>query len=388
MRVLFTVIALLAVFVVGCPEDDGDDDVRDDDTTAASDDDTTAGDDDSAEAAVEIKSTYPLNGAADFYHRNDIIVEFAGVVVDVGFTLVEQTSGEEVLGELVSSDVLSIHGGSKWTTMTFDPLGDGPDTSLDVSTPYTAIVEWPDHEPYSFSFQTSEIGSPLDDSEVIIGNDYAWGLSSARFSHPIWSELLGFYDEVSYPVLHVNGFDEDTGTFEAFSGPTDKQGDTYVQDFCEPTGPSVEERTGAWQNPRFELGTFNYGSYGWLWGLPDPYEFYLRGGTIEGSFTEGGDTLSGFIFRGYWDVAVFCDLLGPCEDQWDAACDGVADYGLRCVECPDDSSPYCITFEVFDIQGVRVDVVGTNPETGEQYTTLTDISHETVSDWWAGPECP
>ena len=196
------------------------------------------------------------------------------------------------------------------------------------------------------------------------------------------------FDDASHPVLHVTAFDEDAGTFQAFGGPTEYQDGTYVQDFCEPTGPPIEDRTGSWQNPRFEIGTFNYGTYGWLWGLPAPYEFYLLGGTIEGSFVDGGNALSGFIFRGYMDVAVICDLFGPCEDQWEAACEGLGDYGLDCVECPDGSGPYCIGFEFFDIEGAQVDVVGTNPETGEQYSTLTDISQETVSDWWAGPECP
>ena len=174
------------VALVGCLDGEvqGDDDATDDDTSLQ-DDDTSSDDDDSAEASVEIKSTYPEDGATDFYHRNDLIVEFTGVVEGVEIVLVEQGVGAVVPGELVSNDVLPLQGGSKWTVATFDPFGDGPDTCLDLSTSYTATVEWPDHEPYSFTFQTSEVGMPLDDPEAVVGNDYAWSLSSARFSHPI-----------------------------------------------------------------------------------------------------------------------------------------------------------------------------------------------------------
>lgn len=363
----------------------------DDDASEAGDDDSaTDDDDDSAPAAAGIASLYPLDGAVDVYPRNPVLVEFDGVVEDVEITLVEADSGDEVKGALSALDVLTPAGGPRFTVATFDPHGDDPDVHLARATAFTATVQWAEGS-HAWAFDTGDLGAAVEGVEAaVLGGDYEWDMSTARFVHPYWQDalaLVGAFSGTYDPALQFTVLDPDTSTAQAFGGRTELDGDLLVQDLCTAAGPPLADRTGTWSNPFFRVGMFD-GSYGWLLGIAQG-EVFIHGGNLEGCFHDGGESITGGIFRGYVDIAVICPALLPtCEDHWDLVCAGLADFGLECSFCPDDGAPYCLELIAFDIQGRRVDVTGTDPETGESYATLIDVTEEAVSQWYWGDVCP
>jgi len=384
------VTVLLGCFGTGGTEpiltDDDDDAVFDDDDDSAADDD----DDDSAPAAVGVASTYPAGGDTDVYPRNPVLVDFDGVVEDVEVTLVDADSGDEVKGALSTLDVLTPAGGARFTTVAFDPQGDDPDVHLSSSTAYAATVEWAGGA-HSWTFETGDHGAALEGvEEAVVGGDYVWDVSTARFVHPYWRDALamvGAFDGTHIPALQFTTLEAEGSHAEAFAGPTEVDGDLHVQDLCQAAGPPAADRSGVWSNPVFRVGMFD-GSYGWLLGIPEG-DVFVRGGTLEGSFTDGGEAITGGFFRGHVDIGIICPALLPtCEDHWDIVCASLADFGLECTFCPDDGAPYCLELVAFGIQGRRAEVTGTHPETGEAYDTLTDVSQETVSQWHWDDHCP
>jgi len=384
-------LCVISLVLLGCLESEPQEPITtDDDDATADDDDTTAGDDDSAQDAVGIASTYPENGATDVYHRNPLVVEFDSVVEGVALELVEEDSGDDVDGTLAVVDALPPQGGSKRTVVTFDPHGDDPEQHMTLETSYLATITWSGGS-HAWAFQTSGVGVAVEDLEAdVVGGDYEWDLSTARVVHPYYRDALGTFGAFGgthNPVFRFTDIDADGSTAVAFAGAAELDGGVHVQNLCEATAPPADERTGTWSNPYFGFGTFT-GPYGWLFGLPLG-DVLVRGGTLQGGFTDGGETFTGGIFDAYLDIAGLCSLIVPdCDEHWEMVCDRLTDFGLYCVECPDDGEPFCVHFLAFDIQGSRVDVTGTDPGTGETYTTLTDVDQEQVSEWYSEDVCP
>ena len=367
---LFLLIGLLGVGMVmsGCPGNDDDDDSA---NPSDDDDDDTVGDDDD-DAAAGIEETVPQEGDTDFYHRNNIFVEFTDDVGTAEITVVDD-GGTAITGDNALND--------NSTELTFNPFGDSESDHLTPSTSYTATISW-DGQSAELHFQTSDVGTEASDVQTtIVGNDYFLDLGSATFTEPPGvGSLLAQYIADVYVIMHVDAIDEGAGTIDIYGGIVDKEGNDYVQDLCTPTLGMTETEPGQWDNPYMQIGPTDFHI------AIEGYDADIIDLRIGGSFTADGSTLVGGTFDGQMDTRVLDELIDPGADEG-AACDLLGSLGIECEECPDGSGPFCLTVSAYGIISEKVDVLGYDPETAAEYDTLTYVSEAMIKDWIAGGFC-
>ncbi len=362
---LLLLIGLLgASLMLGCPT--GDDD--DDDTSVTDDDDDVTDDDDDD---AEIKETEPQEGDNDFYHRNSIFVEFTDDVTAAEITLVDD-GGTAVTGDNALND--------NSTMLEFNPFGVSDTDHLEPNTSYTATITWDDHAPVDLHFQTSEVGTATNIADII-GFDYFLDLGSATFTEPPGvGSLLSQYIADVYVIVHVVAIDEGTGNIDVFGGIVDKEGNDYVQNLCDPTLAMTEEEPGTWDNPYMQIGPTDFHL------AIEGYEATIADLKIGGSFTPDASAMVGGTFDGMMDTRVLDELIDPGADEG-AACDLLSSLGIDCEDCPDGSGAFCLTVSAYGIYSEKVSVIGENPETGEVYDTMTEVSETQIDEWVAGGFC-
>jgi len=335
------------------------------------DDDATQDDDDSAEAMAEILSTYPEDGATDAYYRTDIEICFDRAVGTVTITLVED-AGTAIGGDLTvdQDDMRS----------TFKPFGDDEAGHLNPLTSHTATITWDDHEPVELHFQTSDLGTPVLDNQLLVDGDYGLDLKTGTFTD---ASFMGTMFESYYPEtlmgIHVEAI---TGTeIQVYGGAVTAGDGNHIQNLCHPTisftSEDGEPGPGLFVDPYLHIGPQDVSTNPW------GYENVLSDVEIGGSFAVEGDTLAEGTFEGLYDLWSYEFELG-----WICNCEIVNSLGIDCVECPDGSGPCCVVFSGRNFPAGRVEVTGTHPETGEQTIGLTEVTTEMVAAWETGGFCP
>ncbi len=368
---LFVALTAVVGLLVGCGDEAADDYAPDDDAVG---DDDVASDDDVAAVPVEITETYPVAGATDVYHRNDLIVWFDGIADQVETTLVDD-DGDPIEG------VLAFNSESASTTVaTFDPYGESENQHLDPSTAYTATVTWVHHDPVTWEFVTSEVGAPVTDVASLVGRDFRLDLASARFTQPTGvGSLLGQYLGDLDLIAHIASI-EDTD-IQIHVGSVEVADGAYTQDLCDPTlamtSVDGDPGPGLFDNPYVHFGP------GDLHLAIEGYEATLLHVEIGVSFTADGAALAGGTLDTFMEVVG----VGFPEDPG-AECDLLETLGIECVDCPDGSGEYCLPVSAFDMAGERVDVSGVHPETGEPTQGLVEVTEEMITAWRAEDLCP
>lgn len=363
---LADLFGVLFVIWVGCPGgESANDTVGDDDATG--DDDTTP--------PVEIGSTDPADGATDVYYRTDIRIVFTGVADDIWITLVD--GGGSVVDGVITTEERATDG-ADYTVAAFDPFGDADEPQLSPETDYTVTIEWADHAPVGVSFRTGMVGTPLDGPAAQVeGRDVRLDLASATFTEPpgMGSLYAEFFGEVNL-ILRVEELDAAAGTIRAVLGCAETTDEGLVQDLCQPT---MEVPSGTWLNPYLQLGPMDISLVsGYYDNVP------LLHATIGASFEPVDAMLQGGTLDGFQLI----HDLGMHPHEGNAACALLESLGIECVECPDGSGIDCIVLAARAMPGQDVQVSGANPETGEQYDTLIEVTPEMVEAWEAGGFCP
>ncbi len=344
----------------------GDDD--DDDSSMGDDDDTTAGDDDDTTAAVaEIDHTIPADAATVMCIEANIVVQFTAAVSSATVDLVDE-GGNTIPGDNTLSN------GD--TTLTFDPYGTDPD-QLDADAAYTATIDWDGLYTYELNFRTSPGGPLLTNPETAVeGRDYLLDLAGATITEPaaIGALLQSYLGDIEL-ALQVTDIDITDGTLEAF-GATLANGS---QDLCVPTVGLTDNQLGAWCNPFMEVGPTTLTVD--VTGNPtDVLDTRINGTVVQ----EGARIVSGRL-AGELDTRGLDPLVGG---GLGATCALMASLGIACEPCPDGSGTYCISLVMEDIQAQPTPISGINPETGDVYSTLTEIDAAQVNTWIAGGYCP
>ncbi len=346
-----TTLALVAVW--GCDNGDDDDSSDDDDTTSA---------------VAEIKETEPQEGATDFYHRNNIIIEFTDEVT--GAQIVLNADGG---GEIAGANSLNENS----TELTFDPTD-----ALEPSTSYTATISWDDHADVDLHFQTSSVGTPVGDESAVVGNDYFLDLSTAKFTQPPGvGNLLAQYLTDVFVIMHIKGIDG--STIDVYGGIVEKDGNDYIQDLCTPTLGMTENEPGLWDDPYMQIGPTDFEV------AIEGYEATIAGLMISGSFTSDGSMLVGGTFDGQMDTRVLDELIDPNAEEG-AACELLGSLGISCEECPDGSGAFCLTVSAYDIVSEQVAITAMHvdhPDSGETYDYLYEVSETMIDDWEAEGFC-
>jgi len=329
--VLLSLLALAVAF--GC-DNTGDDD------------DSSAGDDD--DAAVSIKSTYPQDGATDFYHRNNIVVEWEDTVSGASIVL-KDAGGAEIAGDSAMN--------ADGDTITFNPLGDSITENLVPSTPYTATIAWDGADSVDLGFTTSSVGTPAGDVQgSIVGEDYLLDLSTAIITEPPGvGSLLTQYAEEALIVFHVTEIDEGAGEFFVYGGIVEKQGTDYTQDMCEPTISLTDAEAALWDNPYFQIGpTDFFVSF-------QGYEVTIDDFKVSGSFAQDGSMFVGGTLDGQVDTRIADELIDPGAKEG-AACELLASLGIVCEDCPSGEGPFCLTVSGYDIIGTPIEISVVNED--------------------------
>jgi len=350
-------------------DDDNGDDDNDDDDNGDDDDDNDDDDDTSQDAAIA--DITPMEGATDFYHRNDIRVEFTDVVTTASVHL-EGPGAQVVTGTNTLSE--------NDTVLTFDPHGASEADHLEPSTAYTATITWGASSSALLHFSTSAVGTPVANPQAtLVGRDFRIDLGSLTFTEPpgVGGLLQGYVSDVNW-VLHVDALDDGAHQGELFTGFVDQDGLDYVQDLCCET---VALRDGtSWDNPYIQAG-------------PADLELSLQGANtvlldtiLAGSFTQDGMALEGFTLETEMDTRFMDELIDPEADEG-AGCDLLASLGISCHACPGGAGDFCLDVAAHSGTAGREVIVGQDPETGLQYNHLVEVTPATASDWVAGGFC-
>ena len=317
-----------------------------------------------------MKSTEPQHNASNFYYRNNIIIGFTESAPSATLSLLDE-HGDEVDGQVLFVP--------NQTRMTFDPHGNDTYLHLLPNTTYTALINWerPEtDEPVELVFTTSAVGTNIEDPvDTVVGNHYFVNVGMGKFHEPPGvGGLLAQYAEDMSLLFKVRDVHEDSGGIEILGATTVIDGEEISQDLCEPTMNLTEPGTGHWDNPYLET-------------VPRLLQTKVEGKLVTihdfkygASITEDGEMAVGGMFDGVMDIRVFDTLIDP-HAQEGAACELLASLGLLCGDCPDDTGRFCMYVAAYDIPGTRVDVYSMNPETGEEYDTIIEISQEMVDHW-------
>ncbi len=339
-------------------------------------DDDTTGDPYVSDAMLQ--DSDPQDGEDDFYHRNDIRVDFTAPVDELEVTLVQKDGGVTLPGDLTLCESARC--------ATFDPHGDDPDTHLLPSSDYTLTFAWRGHEPERMAFSTSDVGLAVEDpSSSIEGHDHRWDFSKGILVEPPIFGFLLLHDPAVF-VLRIEAIDEASGSIRGFVGHLLTTSPPYRQDLCIPTARLDTPEPGLWHNPYFEFGPVEVTPHTIAeFSMLDMFLFADKG--IGGSFTPDGTGIAGSTIEGHTNTLPFDPVVDP-EGGDGVICQLFSSLGIECDECPDGSGPYCLYVLAYDIPGERIEVTGENPETGEIYDSLIEVTPEMVEAWEAAEWCP
>ncbi len=321
--------------------DSGDADT-DSDSDGDSDSDSDVDSDTDSDCSTVIESTFPVDGSRDAYYRGSIEFELSG----------EDPSAEV---EAPVDGTQSLRGER---TVVFTP-----DEPLEPDTDYAFTLRYCGGSGET-EFRTSEIGTPLDAADDLVGATFAIDLSAGRWVEPAGvGSLLAQYvtTDPLMGVIDVRG-DE----LDLLSATAREDSDPPVQDFCNAT--LVPDSADFSDAPYFEITEDEtvVGIAGValsVWNLE-----------ISGAFAPDGNSIAGIEFAGIFDSRAMDALMGEDREEGEI-CRLVPSFGVECEECPDGSGEFCLP--------VRLDSA-----TGEVVNRLTLVEIdgyecEGCEDWTA-----
>jgi hypothetical protein len=368
MARLLVLFLILSLGSIGCMDIDDDDD--DDEACCDDDDDVCCDDDDTWEEDwAEIESTYPPEGATDFFYQYSLVVLFDDPVAELDGVLVDEG------GQAIPCDVSLADDGKQ---AILDPFAGSVSEHLSPATGYIATLTWDGAEPFDLHFSTSEAGAPVADPATdVVGNDYLRDIRTARVASPEhFFAFIDNFDTDVFGAFHVSS--DDGAALSGFGATVRDVGGSFEQDLCVPT----VDLTAAWTDPVIHVG-------------PMDLEFPAFSGVVadgqvtdvpffdfdaSGAFLPDGSALAGGTVAGTFDTRAYRAFVDPAGDE-DVVCDMMDALGIGCDECPGGSGPFCVTFSLYDLAGPRIDVVSTHPETGLELAGLTAVSREEVEAW-------
>ena len=228
-------------------------------------------------------------------------------------------------------------------------------------------------------FYPGVAGTPVADPQTTLV-DVAFNLdfSTATFTQPqaVGPLFGGYLDEWGMHV-QISGLDEslcdlDASMAFAVNG---------VQDLCETTADITAGATGVWNNPQVLTGPVDVVFYA------DGSEGTLFDTEYGWTFDASGTSLFDGTLEATLDTRVMDQWIDPSGPEG-TACDLLASLGVSCDPCPDGSGSYCLPLAAEDITGSAATVVGWDPETGQMYTGLTEVTQVQVDDWINYGYCP
>lgn len=347
MRSLLPALLLL---LAGCAEDSlsratalgGGDGPEYEAPTAQNDDDDagTGNDDDDNDAEdpappLEIATVDPEPESTDHHYRQPIRVWFSGYAGGVQVRVTNE-AGDSIPVITSWDEGLQL--------LEIQPFeGNGPSGTLNPLSTYTVDVDVGDIT-LGWSFTTSVIGTPVDDTDSLAGRTYAMQFADVRVPDSagleallaslgdgpvwLWQVELGDGREVDF----YNGVGED--------GDADG---VVEQDPCTTTWAlgGADARVELLSNPYFASSPGDFGlSIDGTW-------LSFEEGWVEGDFAPGGDSLVEVALRGWLRAESLVPLVG------DDACAVLEDSAkLTCVTCPSGEGD-CAWVEVEGFSGVE-----------------------------------
>jgi hypothetical protein len=307
MRRYLAILALAALTACG-----GDKETT---PTGDDDDDTTTG------CSNLLLGQFPEDGDADVYYRTD--VRFTLTTEDQGASItVADDGGTEVPGTTSVIGTLV-----NWTA----------DEPLDPVTSYTSTISWECGEA-SVSWTTSEVGSPTEVD--LTGKTYALDLTSGEFVEPPGvGDLLA--SQLGDVEILVGVESVDAGTVQMLGAEGDGAGN---QNLCSPTIPFPGAN---YDDPYFSLISPL---------LPldiQGFQIDVENLTLTGAFAPDGSRIQGTVLKGDIDTRPLVELVSPGGGD-DAVCVLVGTFGVSCLECSDNSGPYCLSLWVDNIAADEV----------------------------------
>jgi len=286
--------------------------------------------DDTGECALAIDETWPLDGSADFYVRDEI-----------AFYLDAPASQRDPVLALWQQDV-AIAGESRVSedreTVTFTPAA-----PLDPRTPYTATLSSCLGES-SIGFTTSNLGILLE--AEVVGRTYLVDLLDGRVVTPEgFGDIVVVIVEEPRFLVEVQEADE---TLVLLGAATD--GHKLQQAPCAPTIPFPPADFS--QAPYFEVSPV-------LVQLEvDGVTLSLHEFELSGTFAPDGTWFGGGVIGGELDTRDLVDLVPDMESPEDL-CALVASFGAACEPCTSDGELLCLPVLIDRLEGfeVPVDVV-------------------------------
>jgi hypothetical protein len=262
-----------------------------------------------------------------------------------------------------------------------------PHAPLELDTRYEATVFAGECDPLGWSFETGDAGVEVDPS-VLAEADYfldplAGWITDINGSPGSW----GGYERFVEVALHVNGVDEDLDRIELFSAVVDHDDGVVEQALCVATSrwtEGVDDLPADWRNPAFSADGFDYDFF---FDYDDGAVGHVYEATASGTFRTDGERITGIVLDEWVDVGFWTHAQVAGWDENDDPCDLVAALGQACVECP-DGTVGCVHQRMELLEAHRVDVSSIHPETGEELTTLVEVSQEQADAWTEAGFCP
>jgi len=277
------------------------------------------------------------DGQSDFYYRDSVVFSVTEGADSAEIRLTD-SAGDEVTGETYVDDQV---GEDEPLRVVFSP-----DRPLRSNSDYVAHLDFCGGSP-SVNFRTSDLGTQVEDPDLLQGWTYVMDLSQARVVKPgtTAQALLTLLDnDLSLQIDNVSG-----DTLDITVAATDTE--TGLQDTCVPS-LSFNMPGNFADAPSFKVGPID---------VPFTlagYTVVLYDGQSSATFASTGKYFAGGRLAGAVDARdIVAALSGrsvlPAEDP-EALCDILAGANMPCEPCR-DGERYCLNLEVDQISGVRSD---------------------------------
>ncbi len=210
-----------------------------------------------------------------------------------------------------------------------------------------------------------------------VGRDYLRDLANADVLQPpgMASMVSAFQDEM-FVVMQPVAIHPVAGTIEMIAAPVEKEDSFYEQDLCVPTW-SLE---GTWTGSSFQVGPTHV-AY-----RRDGIEVTVYDYEATGLFAPTGDAMLDGTTHSLIDTRGLDELVDPGAGAG-AVCSLLTAMGITCQSCPYGQGPYCLEFIVGIIPAFEVDVRGTHPQTGQIFTSLTEVTDTDLWVWQNAGHC-
>jgi len=278
-----------------------------------------------APCEVEIVSTYPLDGAVDFYYRADLEVQLDGVLDQSELAISLHQLGSTIPGTSRYDEESEI--------LRFDP-----DDPLEPATSYSALVSSCLGEE-AFGFATSCLGcEPVESYEDRV---YLLDIDSARFLEPenlgpLLVEIVDYRLEILLGILRA---DEVLSLLVALP---EQGSDPAVQDLCWPT--TVLPPADFSSSPYFALQTEQ------LEVAVGDQTLLVHDLRFSATFAADGSYLGGGQLQGEADARDMIDFSDKITSA-DELCELAMSFGVDCQTCSSDGLPYCFPLHLDQIEG-------------------------------------